>query len=73
RISGNTDLLQDGENGLLVEPGDATALATALRTLVEDRARARALGDRARASVETRFALPVVLSHLLQAYRTSSR
>ena len=73
RISGNTDLVEDGQNGLLVEPGDAAALASALRALVQDPARARALGERARASVESRFALPVVLSSLLQAYRTSSR
>lgn len=73
RISGNTDLVQDGDNGLLVEPGDAAGLASALSALVRDPQRAHRLGQRARASVESRFALPVVLSRLLQAYRTSSQ
>jgi hypothetical protein len=43
--------LQDGMNISLVPPGDATALATAVRTLLEDPRRAAAIGAEARAGV----------------------
>jgi glycosyltransferase involved in cell wall biosynthesis len=35
-IGGTAELIADGENGLLVPPGDATALATALRRVLTD-------------------------------------
>jgi glycosyltransferase involved in cell wall biosynthesis len=33
---GVSDCLRDGENGLLVQPGDVTALADALQRVIED-------------------------------------
>jgi glycosyltransferase involved in cell wall biosynthesis len=42
---GLPELVRDGETGLLVEPGDAAALARALRRLADDHDRARAMGD----------------------------
>ncbi len=48
RIGGLTDVVVDGENGLLVEPGDATGLAAALQRLVDDPALRRRLGDAGR-------------------------
>jgi glycosyltransferase involved in cell wall biosynthesis len=38
RIDANRELVADGESGLLVAPGDAGALAAALRRVLEDRA-----------------------------------
>jgi glycosyltransferase involved in cell wall biosynthesis len=53
RVGGVSELVVDGETGLLVPPGDPTELATALRTLLdhpERRARLGAAGqERARA------------------------
>lgn len=46
--------LRDGENVLLVPPGDAGALAAAAGRLLADRAAGDALGRAARASVEAR-------------------
>ena len=43
--------LRDGENVSLVPPGDAAALAAAVRALLDDPARAAALGASARATV----------------------
>jgi glycosyltransferase involved in cell wall biosynthesis len=40
---GATEVIQDGESGRLVPPGDAPALAAALRDLCDDRARLAAL------------------------------
>jgi len=46
---------RDGETGLVVEPGDAAALARGLNTLLADRDLRRRLGDRGRASVAGTF------------------
>jgi glycosyltransferase involved in cell wall biosynthesis len=53
RIGGNPELLRDGEDGLLVPPGDPEGLADALVTVATDAARrgdmaARALEERRR-------------------------
>jgi glycosyltransferase involved in cell wall biosynthesis len=44
RVGGIPSVVQDGKNGLLVPPRDATALATAMDRLLTDRSEARALG-----------------------------
>ena len=44
RVGGITDLVQEGENGLLVESGDADALADALVRVLGDPALAERLG-----------------------------
>jgi glycosyltransferase involved in cell wall biosynthesis len=46
RVGGIPELIHDRETGLLVEPGDAAALAEALRTLLKEPALARQLGER---------------------------
>lgn len=46
--AGAADYLKDGETGLLVPAGDATALAAAIRRLADDRALAARLGETAR-------------------------
>jgi glycosyltransferase involved in cell wall biosynthesis len=51
RIGGIVDIIADGENGLLVTPGDAEELAAAMRRLIEDPALTERLGTRAAESV----------------------
>jgi glycosyltransferase involved in cell wall biosynthesis len=46
-LPSSREFLRDGENALLVPPGDAHALATALRRLLEDRRLAGRLAQRA--------------------------
>lgn len=43
-VGGNAEIVHAGENGLLVPPGDPSALADALRAVLGDPARARAMG-----------------------------
>ena len=49
--------IESGRNGVLVPPGDATALAASLRLLIADPQRRARLGAAARATAEARFAL----------------
>jgi glycosyltransferase involved in cell wall biosynthesis len=49
--------VEHDRNGVLVPPGDATALADAIRGLAADRARRDRLGAAARATAEQRFEL----------------
>jgi glycosyltransferase involved in cell wall biosynthesis len=58
RAGGIPDLVVEGENGLLVEPADALALADALVRVLSDGALARRLGNEARKSVEPWLATP---------------
>lgn len=52
RVGGITDLVRDGENGLLLEPDDPDAFADALARLLADRAEAERLAAGARPSAE---------------------
>ena len=55
RVGGIPEVVEDGVTGLLVPPGEPAALARALRALLEDPARARALGLAGRRRVEEHF------------------
>jgi glycosyltransferase involved in cell wall biosynthesis len=55
RIGGIPDVVQDGNTGFLVEPGDREALRRRLSTLVDDSAARLRMGQQARALVEERF------------------
>lgn len=55
RVSGIPELIEDGVGGLLVEPGDAGALADALQRLLADAALRHRLAKGARARIEEQF------------------
>lgn len=55
RAGGVPDVIDDGENGLLVPFADVPALADALRALLANPALARRLGERGRAKVYARY------------------
>jgi glycosyltransferase involved in cell wall biosynthesis len=67
-VGGVSEAVLDGSTGSLVPPGDAAALAAALRTLVRDPARRAELGARGRASYVARFGLDVMLDALESTY-----
>lgn len=55
RVGGIPDKIGNGENGLLVPPGDAGALASALVEALSGADRRASWGAKSRALVETRF------------------
>jgi len=68
RVGGNSVLVADRENGRLVAPGDATALAEALRSLHTDPAEAQRMGRRSRERVRRQFELEATVSQYLEIY-----
>jgi len=68
RLSGIPELVEDGVNGLLTAPGDASALADAMESLLRDPVRARAMGRAGRARVEQMFDLQRNASELVARF-----
>lgn len=66
---GCREIVKNGENGLLVPPRDAKALAEALRTLIEDPDLRRRMGRRGREITEAEFSLDRVIAETLAVYR----
>jgi phosphatidylinositol alpha-mannosyltransferase len=66
-IPGYRDVLRDGVDGQLLPPGDALALAEALRTLAIDPPRRARMAAAARERAE-RFAWPHVAAEVLDSY-----
>jgi glycosyltransferase involved in cell wall biosynthesis len=54
-IPGNRVLIEDGDSGMLVPPGDPERLASAILQMIEDSERTKAMVERARARVERHF------------------
>ncbi len=66
---GIPDKVTNGVNGWLAPPGDAGALAAALRSALSNRRRLAAMGQAGRAVVERRFSWTVAADRLLDVYR----
>ncbi len=57
RVGGLPEMIDDGRNGRLVRPRDPQGLADAMRELLADPARARALGEESRRRVCSEFSI----------------
>ena len=69
RAGGIPEAVRDGENGILVPPADAAALAESVIALLNDHTRARAMGQRGREIVLRDFSIPTMVSGNLAVYR----
>ena len=69
RTLGQTDTIVDGVTGVYVPPADPAALRTAIRQLLDDPARAAALGAAARQFVEQKAGLDVFVRRVVAAVK----
>jgi len=68
KVGGVSELLDDGRNGLLVEPGDAAGFARAVRTLLDSPELAEGLGEAGLNDVRERHDLDDVVDAWLALY-----
>jgi glycosyltransferase involved in cell wall biosynthesis len=69
RVGGNSELITDGETGLLFEAGRSPALAGAIDRLVRDQDLRQAVSARAAAAIRSRFSLATAAGRMGAIYR----
>jgi glycosyltransferase involved in cell wall biosynthesis len=67
--AGCRDIVHDGENGILVPPGDSEALVRALRSLLIDRRQQERMGRRGRQIAAAQFSEEYVIAQTSDVYR----
>ena len=67
---GCRDTVVDGENGFIVPPHDANAVAEKIRILIEDDALRQKMGKKAREYAEKYFSIQTVVESHLKIYRS---
>jgi glycosyltransferase involved in cell wall biosynthesis len=68
RVAGVPSLLRDGENGLLVEPGDEEGLARAIGRLLADPGLRARLGQAGRGTIEAGYSFALRMQKVRQLY-----
>ena len=69
RVGGIPEILQDGVNGFLVEPGNTEELADRMLRIAENPDLARRLGQAGREFAQRELAVDVKMEQLLESYR----
>ncbi len=67
-VGGVAEVVEEAETGLLVHPEDPTALSRALASLIEDPAKAGAMGKNGFARVKARYTWPDISRQYLEIY-----
>ena len=68
KVGGIVDVVDDGETGILVPPGDVVALAEAMITLLEDEDLRIRMGRSGRAKIDTKFSAQTMVSQIKEVY-----
>jgi glycosyltransferase involved in cell wall biosynthesis len=69
RTGAAPDVISDGVNGFLVDPGSADQIRDAVKTIIADEALARRLGAAARRTVEENYSIGIVAEKYMDLYR----
>jgi glycosyltransferase involved in cell wall biosynthesis len=69
RVGGMTEIVEDGKTGILVKPGDASALAEAILRLLSDEVLRRSMGKAARKRAVELYSWERTVDKLLRLYK----
>jgi glycosyltransferase involved in cell wall biosynthesis len=69
-VKGSSELIEDGENGLLVPPGDPKRLAEAILRLLDDEELRKKLGDNAREYVVGNYDWEIITNKVEEIYKS---
>lgn len=72
-VGGFPEIVDEGESGFLVPPGDADAIALALKKLIQEPEMANAMGRHGRKIVLKKFTLDIERQNWLQIYRNLTK
>ncbi len=70
RVGGVPEVVREGENGLLVDPGDAAGLADAIIRLLRNPGLAKSMGERGRTLAATEFSVERMCLRMHALYET---
>jgi glycosyltransferase involved in cell wall biosynthesis len=73
RLAGIPELVVDGQTGVLVSPGDTTALTQALEQLLRDAELRLRYGRAGRARIEQHFRIEQTVAPLIELFETAAR
>jgi len=73
RAGGPLEIVRDGETGLLAPPGDAEALAGAMRLLLDDPDMARRMGRAGKTRCAASFSATTIVPRIEDVYTTAHR
>lgn len=69
RVGGITEVIEDGEDGLLVEPRNSDETAEAIMKLIQKRRLANRIGEAALEKIERRYTWDIIAGRYLNLYR----
>ena len=69
RVGGVIDIINDGENGLLVPPADPDSMAAAIMKIVKDPQLAASLAERAYAKLKEKYNVELMIKRTLEVYQ----
>jgi len=72
-VGGNTEIVSDGETGLLVPVGDVESTADSIIRLLTDKKQAKRLGLAGREALETSFHAKAMVEKTLDVYKELAR
>ncbi|MEW6409284.1 MAG: glycosyltransferase [Nitrospirota bacterium] len=67
-VGGIPEAIIDGVTGILVSPGDADALADAIKKLIQDKSMARRMGEEGRQRIEEHFSVEKMVEGMYDLY-----
>ncbi len=70
KVGGITDVVIDGDNGILVPHNDPETLAQAIKRLALDKTFCRKLGENAKKSIDEKFNWDRIVKRLIELYET---